>query len=583
VGDRGLPQFGGVALMTSSGLLQVAVFTALIAALTKPLGRYMTLVFAGERTMMSRVLGAVERGLYRLARIDPAQEQSWRDYALSLLAFNLFGIFVLYVVQRLQLLLPFNPQHIAGVAPELSLNTAVSFATNTSWQSYAGETTLSYFTQMTGITVQSFLSAATGIAVSVALVRGFARRNAATVGNFWADMVRAVLYILLPICVAVALFLVWQGVPQTLDGSVEVTALEGGKQIIARGPAASQVAIKMLSSDGGGFFNANSAHPFENPTALTNLVEMLLIFLIGAGLTNTFGRMIGDQRQGWALLCAMGILFLAGTLCVSALESAGNPAFAHIGALQAGGNMEGKEVRFGIAGSSLFAAVTTDSSSGAVNATHDSFLPLSGGLLMANMMLDEVIVGGVGSGLFGMLLFCIVTVFMGGLMVGRTPEYVGKKIQASEVKMTMVALLCVPGTILMLTSIACVTAPGLAGITNHGPHGFSQILYAYTSAAATNGSAFAGLNANTPFYNLTLALAMFLGRFLVIVPVLAIAGSLAAKSIVPVSAGTMPTAGVLFVSFLTCVIVVVGGLTFLPALALGPVAEHLTMLAGRLF
>jgi K+-transporting ATPase ATPase A chain len=575
--------------MTLPGLLQIAVFATLVAALTKPTGFYLARVFAGERTVLRHLFGPIERGLYRASGVDPAQEQSWLDYALSLLAFNLVGILALYGVQRLQLLLPLNPERMTPVPPDLALNTAVSFATNTSWQSYAGESTLSYFSQMTGITVQSFLSAASGIAVAIALVRGFARQNAQTIGNFWVDTVRAVLYVLLPICVAISVLLVWQGVPQTLDGSVHATTLEGGRQLIARGPAASQIAIKMLSSDGGGFFNANSAHPFENPTALTNLVEMLLIFLIGAALTNTFGRMIGNQRQGWALLAAMGILFLAGALPVYALEAQGNPGFTPSGidqsasALQPGGNMEGKEVRFGIAGSSLFATVTTDSSSGAVNAMHDSFMPLAGGLLMANMMLDEVIVGGVGSGLFGMLLFCIVTVFLGGLMVGRTPEYVGKKIQANEVKMTMLALLCVPGTILVLTPVACVIAPGLGGIANHGPHGYSEILYAYTSAAATNGSAFAGLNANSAFYNLTLALAMFLGRFLVIVPILAIAGSLAAKPLVPCSAGTLPTTGGLFIALLTCVIVIVGGLAFLPALTLGPVAEHLAMQAGLLF
>ncbi len=575
--------------MNYLGLLQIAIYACLVAGLTKPLGFYMAKVFAGERTPLRRLLGPIERAFYRISGADPAQEQGWKDYAFSFLAFNVLGILVLYGIQRLQLLLPINPQHMVGVSPDLALNTAVSFATNTSWQSYAGETTLSYFTQMTGITVQSFLSAASGIAVAIALVRGFARRNAQTIGNFWADIVRATLYVLLPVCVPASLFLAWQGVPQTLGGSIEVTTLEGAKQLIARGPAASQIAIKMLSSDGGGFFNANSAHPFENPTALTNLVEMVLIFLIGAALTNTFGRMIGNQRQGWALLAVMGILFLAGTLCVYQIEAQGNPAFVSSGigqapdALHAGGNMEGKEVRFGIALSSLFATVTTDSSSGAVNAMHDSFMPLAGGILMANMMLDEVIVGGVGSGLFGMLLFCIVTVFMGGLMVGRTPEYVGKKIQANEVKMTMLALLCVPGTILGFTSIACVIAPGLAGLANAGPHGFSEILYAYTSAAATNGSAFGGLNANTPFYNLTLALAMFIGRFLVIIPVLAIAGSLAAKPMVPVSAGTMPTAGPLFIAFLTGVIVIAGGLTFLPALTLGPIAEHLAMQAGLLF
>jgi potassium-transporting ATPase potassium-binding subunit len=575
--------------MSYIGLAQIAVFTALIAGLTKPLGFYMARVFAGEQTVLRPLLGPIEKALYRVAGVNPAKEQSWLDYAFSFLIFNLLGILAFYALQRLQPLLPFNPEGMTGVSPDLSLNTAISFTTNTSWQSYAGETTLSYFSQMTGITVQSFLSAASGIAVAIALIRGFARRRALTIGNFWADMVRATLYVLLPICVGASLFLIWQGVPQTLDGSVDATTLEGGKQLIARGPVASQIAIKMLSSDGGGFFNANSAHPFENPTALTNLIEMALIFLIGAALTNTFGRMIGDQRQGWALLAVMGILFLGGTLSVYALEVLGNPGLAHSGidqtasTWQAGGNMEGKEVRFGVAASSLFATVTTDSSSGAVNAMHDSFMPLSGGLLMANMMLDEVIVGGVGSGLFGMLLFCIVTVFLGGLMVGRTPEYVGKKIQADEVKMTMLALLCVPGTILALTSVASTIAPGLAGIANPGPHGFSEILYGYTSAAATNGSAFAGLNANTAFYNLTLALAMFLGRFLVIIPVLAIAGSLAAKPITPSSAGTLPTTGILFIALLTGVIVIVGGLTFLPALTLGPVAEHFAMQAGLLF
>jgi potassium-transporting ATPase potassium-binding subunit len=569
--------------MTYIGLAQVAIFTALIAGLTKPLGFYMARAFAGERTVLRPVLGPMEQVLYRIAGVDPKKEQSWFDYAFSFLAFNLFGILAVYALQRLQLLLPLNPQSMASVSPDLSLNTAISFATNTSWQSYAGETTLSYFSQMMGITVQSFLSAASGIAVAIALIRGFARRHASTIGNFWTDMVRATLYVLLPICIVASLVLIWQGVPQTLEGSVDAATLEGAKQLIARGPVASQIAIKMLSSDGGGFFNANSAHPFENPTALANLIEMGLIFLIGSALTNTFGRMIGDQRQGWALLAVMGILFLAGTLCVYSLEGSGNPSLVHAALDQTGGNMEGKEVRFGIAASSLFATVTTDSSSGAVNAMQDSFMPLSGGLLMANMMVDEVIVGGVGSGLFGMLLFCIVTVFLGGLMVGRTPEYVGKKIQADEVKMTMLALLCVPGTILLLTSVASIIAPGLAGIANQGPHGFSEILYAYTSAAATNGSAFAGLNANTPFYNLTLALAMFLGRFLVVIPVLAIAGSLAAKPITPSSAGTLPTTGVLFITLLIGVIVTVGGLTFLPALTLGPVAEHFAMQAGLLF
>ncbi|MGA7323503.1 MAG: potassium-transporting ATPase subunit KdpA [Rhodomicrobium sp.] len=575
--------------MTSSGLLQIAIFAAVIAGLTKPLGYYMARIFTGEQIPLGRFLRPLERGLYRISGVNPDEEQNWLHYAFSLLTFNLCGTIALYGIQRLQLLLPFNPQAIVNVAPDLALNTAVSFTTNTSWQSYAGESSLSYFTQMTGITVHSFLSAASGIAVAIALIRGFARKSTATIGNFWGDMVRATLYVLLPVCIAASILLILLGVPQTLEGPAGAATLEGSKQLIARGPVASQIAIKMLSSDGGGFFNANSAHPFENPTALTNLIEMVLIFLVGAALTNTFGRMIGDQRQGWALLAVMGVLFLLGALSVYGIEGLGNPAFANApggqvsDALFAGGNMEGKEVRFGIAGSSLFSTVTTDSSSGAVNAMHDSFMPLGGGLLMVNMMLGEVIVGGVGSGLFGMLLFCIVTVFVGGLMVGRTPEYVGKKIQANEVKMTMLALLVVPGTVLGLTSIACVIGPGLTGMVKAGPHGFSQILYAYTSAAATNGSAFAGLNANTVFYNFTLALAMFLGRFLVILPVLAIAGSLAGKPAVPVSAGTLPTRGGLFIVLLTSVIMVVGGLTFLPALTLGPVAEHLAMRAGQLF
>jgi K+-transporting ATPase ATPase A chain len=437
--------------------------------------------------------------------------------------------------------------------------------------------------------VQSYLSAATGIAVAVALIRGFARRSAARIGNFWSDMTRCSLYILLPVCVAATILLVWQGVPQTLSAFQPVATIEGSKQTIAYGPVASQEAIKLLSSDGGGFFNVNSAHPFENPTAISNLVEEALIFLIGAPLTNTFGRMTGRPREGWALLAAMGVLFACGLIAVSQVEAQGNSLIAALGvdqaasATQAGGNMEGKEVRFGIAGSSLFATVTTDSSSGAVNAMHDSFMPLAGGVVMANMMLDEVIIGGVGSGLFSMLMFAIVAVFIAGLMVGRTPEYLGKKIEAGEVKMAMLALLFVPAAILGLTAIACVSAPGLAGISNPGPHGFSEILYAYTSAAATNGSAFAGLNANTPFYNLTLSLAMFVGRYFVIVPVLAIAGSLAGKRIVPASHGTLPTDGLLFIGFLLGVIMLVGGLTFFPALSLGPVAEHFVMHAGRLY
>ena len=457
----------------------------------------------------------------------------------------------------------------------------MSFVTNTSWQSYGGETTLTYLSQMAGITVQSFLSAASGMAVVIAFIRGFARRKAATVGNFWVDLTRGTLYVLLPICGIAAVILIEEGVPQTLLGPVSAAALEGGTQIIARGPVATQEAIKLLSGDGGGFFNANSSHPYENPTPLSNIIEVTLIFLLGAALTNCFGRMIGSERHGWVLLCVMAILFGLGTAALYGLEAGGNPALAPLqGAF--GGNMEGKEVRFGIAGSALFADVSAASSDGAVNSMHDSFLPLSGGILLANMMVDEVIVGAPGSGLYGMLLFCIVAVFLGGLMIGRTPEYVGKKIRSNEIKMAIIALLWVPAAALGLAAVACVTEAGLAGLGNSGPHGYSEILYAYTSAAATNGSAFAGLNANSPFYNLTLALAMYVGRFLVIVPVLAIAGSLASQQIIPRSAGTLPTDGGLFVCFLLGTIVIVGGLTYLPALALGPIIESLQLSSGTL-
>jgi K+-transporting ATPase ATPase A chain len=575
--------------MTALGWRQILLFAALVIAATAPLGGYMARVFAGERVFLSGGLQPIERGIYRLAGIDSGSEQGWLAYALSLLTFNLIGTVFLYLLQRLQNFTPLNPGHLAAVDPDLALSTAVSFVSNTSWQSYAGEGTLSDLTQMAGIAVQMFLSAATGIAVAVALIRGFARRRAATIGNFWVDLTRTVLYVLLPLAVLAALFLVWQGVPQTLDGSVTAATRDGGVQTIARGPVASQLAIKMLSSDGGGFFNANSAHPFENPTPLSNLVELLLVFLIAAALTNTFGRMIGNQRQGWALFATMGLLFAVGVTMVYAAEARGNRLLQPLGIdalpgpLQPGGNMEGKEVRFGTAGSALFAAVSTASSSGAVNAMHDSFLPLGGAVLLTNMMLDEVIVGGVGSGLYSILLFCIVAVFLAGLMIGRTPEFIGKKIEHAEVKMTMLALLTVPALILLLTAVASVAPPGLAGLANNGPHGFSEILYAYTSAANTNGSAFAGLNANTPFYNLTLSLAMFGGRYLVIVPVLAIAGSLAAKPAAPRSAGTLPTDGGLFVGFLAGVILIVGGLTYLPALSLGPIAEHFAMQAGTLY
>jgi K+-transporting ATPase ATPase A chain len=574
--------------MTWQGWLQIAVFAALITAVVKPLGGYIARNVDGSGRMQ-RALEPLENSLYRLAGVDPTEEQSWVGYALALLWFHLAGIIILYVLQRLQNLLPLNPQQFGAVAPDLALNTAVSFATNTSWQSYGGESTLTYLVQMAGITVQSFLSGATGVAVAIALVRGFARRSAHTIGNFWVDVTRITLCVLLPICVIAGLFLVWQGVPQTLGAYVSATTLEGTNQVLARGPVASQKVIAVLSGDGGGFFNANGAHPFENPTALTGMLEMLLIFLIGVALTNTFGRMIGDQRHGWALLAAMAVMFAAGVVVIYASEATHNTALSAFGvdqapgAWQAGGNMEGKEVRFGVGQSALFAAVTTASSDGAVNSMHDSFMPLSGLVLMANMMLDEVIVGGPGSGLFGILLFAIVAVFAAGLMIGRTPEYLGKKIEGNEVKMTMLALLCVPAFILGIGAVAAVLPAGTAVLSNAGPHGFSELLYAYTSGAATNGSAFAGLSANTPFYNLTLAAAMFAGRFVVIIPVLCIAGMLAAKRVVPASAGTLPTHGLQFVGLLVGTVVIVGGLTFFPALALGPVAEHFAMQAGSTY
>jgi potassium-transporting ATPase potassium-binding subunit len=574
--------------MTAAGWLQIALFAAIVGLLTRPLGGYLTRLYAGERTLLQPILGPIETALYRLAGIKPEVEQSWYEYAIAFIIFHLFGILALYGLLRLQVWLPLNPDRQTAVAPDLALNTAISFVTNTSWQSYAGETTLSYLSQMGGIAVQSFLSAASGMAVAVAFIRGFARRRSPTIGNFWVDLTRGTLYVLLPICFIAALFLVSEGVPQTLRPSTEVRTLAGNVQVIARGPVASQEPIKLLSGDGGGFFNANSAHPFENPTPLTNFVEMVLIFALGAALTNCFGRMVGSERQGWVLLSVMAILFGMGTGAIYSLESAGNPAIAGIdanrtaGPQQPGGNMEGKEVRFGVAGSALFADVSTASSDGAVNSMHDSFLPLSGGVLLGNMMVDEVIVGAPGSGLFGMLLFCIVTVFLAGLMVGRTPEYLGNKIGSFEIKMTLLALICMPAAALGFTAIACVVAPGVAALGNPGAHGYSEILYAYTSAAATNGSAFAGLSANSLFYNLTLAIGMMVGRFLVVIPVLAVAGALARQPVVPSSAGTLPTTGALFALFLLGTIVIVGGLTYLPALALGPIIEHLQLFANSL-
>jgi len=575
--------------MTINGWVQIAIYFGLILVCVKPLGSYMAKVFEGERTFLSPMLRPVERVIYRICAVDQREEQHWVTYTVAMLAFSIAGFVSLYLLQRLQGLLPFNPQKLGAVGPDLSFNTSISFITNTNWQSYSGETTLSYLVQMVGLTVHNFVSAATGIALAIALIRGFARRSAKTVGNFWVDLTRCTLYVLLPFSIIVALVLIWQGVPQNLAAYTNATTLEGVKQLIAQGPVASQEAIKMLGTNGGGFFNANSAHPFENPNAITNLIEMWSILVISAALTYTFGRMVRDTRQGWAIFAVMSVLFFAGLTVSYWAESQGNPiiAAAHVdqtpSALQAGGNMEGKEVRFGIANSAIWATATTDASNGSVNSMHDSYTPLGGLIPLVNIQLGEIIFGGVGSGIYGMLLFAIIAVFVAGLMVGRTPEYLGKKIEAKEVKMAMLAILILPASILGFAALATLTKAGLAGPLNAGPHGFSEILYAYSSATGNNGSAFAGLTANTPFYNVTLGLAMLLGRFFFIVPMMAVAGSLVVKKIVPESAGTFPTDGGLFVGLLIGVILILGGLTFFPALALGPIVEHLAMQAGTLF
>src|SRR5262247_1028320 len=567
--------------MTVIGWFQILLFCAIVVALVLPLGAYMTHVFNGERTWLTPVLRPVEIALYRIGGVDETREQHWLTYTAAMLLFHVGGFLILYALMRFQAALPFNPADQSAVSPDLAFNTSVSFLTNTNWQNYGGESTMSYLVQMLGLTHQNFLSGATGIVLAVALIRGFTRASMQTVGNFWVDITRCTLYVLLPICVVAALFLIWQGMPQTLGPYVEATTLEGGKQTIAVGPVASQIAIKQLGTNGGGFFNANAAHPFENPTALSNFVQMISIFAIGAALTNVFGRMIGNQRQGWAILAVMGVLFIAGVMVAYWAEAHGNDAFTAIGLT--GGNMEGKEVRFGIVASALFAVITTAASCGAVNAMHDSFTALGGMIPLINIQLGEIIVGGVGAGLYGMLLFVVLTVFVAGLMVGRTPEYVGKKVEAKEVKMAMLAILILPLMILGWTAIAVVNPPAVASIANAGPHGFSEVLYAYSSQTGNNGSAFAGLTGNTLFYNLTGAVAMFVGRFWMIVPAMAIAGSLAQKKSVPPSLGTFPTTGGLFVGLLVGVILIVGGLTFFPALALGPIVEHLAMMAGTLF
>ncbi len=566
--------------MNERDFVQVALFVGVLSAATPLLGRYMARVFAGERTertIFSRWLGKVEKGIYRLCGIDPHREMTWTSYLWALLAFNALGIATVVAILMAQAWMPLNPQNLPGLSFPLAFNTAVSFVTNTNWQAYSGESTMSYGSQMIALCVHNFLSAATGMAVAVALIRGLTRRSAETLGNFWADSTRATLYILLPLSFILTLLLIQQGVVQSIAPYAEIATVEGAKQTIPLGPAASQIAIKHLGTNGGGFFGVNSAHPFENPTPFTNFLQMLAIFVIPAGLTYTFGQMTGNRRQGWVIFGAMMALFLAGFFIAWRAELGHNPATG----LTA--SMEGKEARFGIMNSALFATVTTDASCGAISSMHDSLSPLAGLVTLANMMLGEVIFGGVGAGLYGMLLFAILTVFIAGLMVGRTPEYLGKKIEAHEITWAVVAVLAPAVTILLGTAIGCVAKAGVASIANPGPHGFSEILYAFTSSVANNGSAFAGLNANTPFYNYGTAIAMLIGRFAIILPVLAIAGSLARKKIAPASLGTFPTTGVTFAALLVGVILIVGGLTFFPALSLGPIVEHLLAKAGSVF
>lgn len=566
--------------MTGQGLVQVALFLAVLLLIAKPLGVYITAIFEGR----VRFLSLLEKPLYKLAGVKDGEEMGWKHYALAILIFNALGVLAVYALQRFQGGLPLNPAEFGAVSPDSSFNTALSFVTNTNWQGYAGETTMSYLTQMLGLAVQNFLSAATGIVVAIALIRGFARKSAGTIGNAWVDLTRCTLYLLLPICLVFALVLVSQGVIQNFSDYVTVDTLEGGKQTLAMGPVASQEAIKMLGTNGGGFFNANSAHPFENPNALTNFLQMLSIFSIPAALCWVFGKMVGDTRQGWAILAAMTITFVGFLTVALVAEQQGNPALTALGAdqsvsaLQSGGNMEGKEVRYGIANSALFATITTAASCGAVNSMHDSFTPMGGFVPMMLMQLGEVVFGGVGSGLYGMLMFAIIAVFIAGLMIGRTPEYVGKKIEAFDMKMVSIAILVTPFLVLVGTAIAAVTDVGIASRANPGAHGFSEILYAFSSAANNNGSAFAGISANVPFYNLMLGIAVWFGRFLPIVAVLAVAGNLASKKQVPTGAGTLPTHGPLFITLLIGSVLLVGALTFIPALALGPFVEQLMML-----
>ena len=590
--------------MTGNGWFQIFLFFCLVLALTKPLGKFLYRVYERKPTFLDPVLRPIERLIYRICGIDDTKETDWRGYGLSMLLFSGVSLLILYLIERTQQWLPLNPQKLSNLAPDLAWNTAVSFTTNTNWQAYVPESTMSYFTQMAGLAYHNFTSAAVGMALAIAVIRGVARKESKTIGNFWVDTTRGLLWILLPLCIILGLVLVSQGVVQNLRPYTQASLLEpqtiekqtagGAKsqdtvttQVIAQGPVASQEAIKMLGTNGGGFFNANSAHPFENPTPFTNLLQMLMIFAIPSALTYTLGRMTGSAKHGWAVWSAMAALFLAGVIVAYATESRGNPMLKGVNTTasetQSGGNMEGKEVRFGIAGSALFTTVTTDASCGAVNNAHDSLTPIAGMVPLINIMLGEIVFGGVGSGLYGMIVFVILAVFIAGLMVGRTPEYLGKKIESFDVKMAVLSILVSSLTILIFSAIAVVTKAGLAGISNPGPHGLSQILYAYTSGAGNNGSAFAGINANTLWYNSTLATAMLLGRFFAVIPILAIAGSLAAKKHVPESLGTFPVTGPLFTVLLISVIVIVGALTFFPSLSLGPILEHLLMNAGKAF
>ena len=569
--------------MTTFDLLKIAVYFLLILAVTKPLGLYMKRVFSKEKTFLDPLLRPVEKLVYRLSGVEETNEHDWKQYTIAMLVFSAVGLFLTYIIERLQHLLPLNPDKMGPVAPDLAWNTAVSFTTNTNWQAYSGESTMSHFTQMVGLTFHNFTSAAVGIALAIALIRGIARAGAKTIGNFWVDLTRCTLWVLLPICLIAATLLLSQGVIQNFHPSAVAATIEGKVQKIPQGPIASQEAIKELGTNGGGFFNANSGFPYENPTPSTNLLEMLLIFSLGAGLCYTLGSMTGKLRHGWAVFWAMSIVFLAGAFIATYAEQRGNPMHQRLGVAAADGNMEGKEVRFGIGDSALFATITTDASCGAINAWHDSFTPIGGSIPLLNIMLGEVIFGGVGAGMYGMILFIVLAVFIAGLMVGRTPEYIGKKIEAHDVKLAMLAVLILAFCILVGSAVAAATAAGTSSLANTGPHGLSEMTYAFTSATGNNGSAFAGLNANTKFYNVALGLAMFFGRFLMIIPLMGIAGSLAAKKKLADTAGTFPVDGPLFTFLLVGVILIVGALTYFPVLSLGPYVEHFLMNAGKVF